>query len=362
MSQGRIRSVRTRLADSGADAFVVTDPVNIAYLTGFSGVFDGEDAHAVVVDAESTRIYTDSRYFEVMSGAADGTCWDVIKVRENLYLTLCTDLVASGVGTLTLESSVAYGRFRFISERFGGAVEVVDGWVEEVRQVKEPGEVARIAAAAALADRTFDFILPRLVVGAVERDIALDLEVFMRREGSEGVAFPPIVASGPNSALPHARVTRRAFEAGDFVKLDFGACVDGYCSDMTRTVVVGCASQRQREIYAAVLAANLAGIDAVRPDVPGNVIDAAARALIASHGFGELFGHGLGHGVGREVHELPNVGPRATRSVLCGSVITIEPGVYVEGYGGVRIEDLVVVEDAGARLLSHSTKDLIETG
>jgi Xaa-Pro aminopeptidase len=196
--------------------------------------------------------------------------------------------------------------------------------------------------------------------GVTERHIALELEFFMRREGSEGVAFDPIVASGPNSALPHAKVTDRVLATGDFVKMDFGARIGGYCADMTRTVIIGTASTRQVEIYEAVLSANLAGIEAVEAGRPGRSIDATARAVIESAGMGSLFGHGLGHGVGREVHELPGVGPRSSKAVPLGSVITIEPGVYVEGFGGVRIEDLIVVERSGARVLSRSPKNLIE--
>ncbi len=182
----------------------------------------------------------------------------------------------------------------------------------------------------------------------------------MRLHGSEGVAFPPIVASGPKSALPHAHPGSRKIARGDFLKMDFGARVGGYCSDMTRTVAIGVASARQREIYETVLAANLAGIAAVRPGLAGREIDAVARAVIDAAGFAENFGHGLGHGVGLEVHELPGLGARSTAAVPLGSVVTIEPGVYVPGFGGVRIEDLVVVEAAGARVLTRSTKELIE--
>jgi Xaa-Pro aminopeptidase len=190
--------------------------------------------------------------------------------------------------------------------------------------------------------------------------VALELEFFMRRAGSEGVAFAPIVASGPNSARPHATPSERALSDGDFVVLDFGARVGGYCADMTRTVVIGSASERHREIYDAVLTANAAGAAAVRADSLGSEIDAAARAVIVERGFGEYFGHGLGHGVGREVHELPGLGPRSTLPVPLGSVVTIEPGIYVPGFGGVRIEDLATVEAGGARILTRSTKSLLE--
>lgn len=356
----RILALRTRLDGDGIPAIMVTDPANVAYLTGFEGVFDSEDAHAVIVTQDATVLYTDTRYSAAATAAADGTAWEIRVPRENLYITLCTDLERDGIDSMAIETSVPYGRFRFLSEKFSGKLEPLDQWVEEIRQIKEPEEIARIAAAQELTDRAFEHILGMIKVGVTEREIALELEFFMRRNGSEGVAFDAIVASGPNSALPHAKVTDRAVGSGDLLKMDFGAKIDGYCADMTRTVVVGSASDKQREIYEAVLAANIAGIEAVKPGLPGKAIDAAARAVIEGRGFGDLFGHGLGHGVGREVHELPGVGPRATKSVLAGSVITVEPGIYVPGFGGVRIEDLVVVEESGARVLTRSTKDLIE--
>ena len=360
-AEKRVLAMRRRLAAENVSAIVVSDIVNVAYLTGFEGVFDDEAAHAAVITADTAALYTDNRYRDALTHAAEGTTWDVRVPAENLYATLCAELTASGVTGLALESSVPFGRFRFISEKFEGNVEAVDNWVEELRQFKEPEEIARIEAAQRLTDRAFDYLVAEVLrAGVTERAIGLELEFFMRREGSDGVAFSPIVASGPNSAMPHASASYRALQAGDFVVLDFGARVDGYCADMTRTVVVGAPTDEQRAIYRAVLDANLAGIAAAKPGMPGKDIDAIAREVIVGAGYGDRFGHGLGHGVGRAVHELPNVGPRSTKSVLVGNVITIEPGVYIPGFGGVRIEDLAVMEDAGVRVLTSSTKELLE--
>ncbi|MBW6468312.1 MAG: M24 family metallopeptidase, partial [Coriobacteriia bacterium] len=196
--------------------------------------------------------------------------------------------------------------------------------------------------------------------GMTEAEVAVEIESFMRRNGSEGVAFPSIVASGPNSSRPHATVTGRRIEPGDPLTMDFGARIGGYCADMTRTVVVGRASDEFRRVYDAVLAANRAGASAVRGGVPGIDIDRVARDSLSDAGFGEFFGHGLGHGVGLDVHELPSVGPRGTRPVPAGAVVTVEPGVYLEGRFGVRIEDLIRVEDDGCSTLSSSPRDLIE--
>jgi Xaa-Pro aminopeptidase len=253
-----------------------------------------------------------------------------------------------------------YGRFKFISEQFIGRVLVVEHLIEDLRQVKETAEIEAIERAAALTDAAFDHILGFVRAGMREVDVAVELEGFMRLSGSEGLAFDAIVASGPNSARPHAGVTDRVIGDGEFLKLDFGARVSGYCADMTRTVVVGRATAEHRRIYDAVLEANEAAIAGARAGMAGRDIDAIARTLLTARGFGENFGHGLGHGVGLAVHELPSVGRSARAAVRSGSVITIEPGVYLPGFGGVRIEDLVVVEDGGVRLLSHSPKQLIQ--
>lgn len=356
----RVRAVRSRFDEQGPEAFVITDPTNVAYLTGFEGVFDGEDAHALVITPEDVVLYTDTRYGEAASRAAEGTPVLVQVVRQDLYITLCRDLAEHGISSIGLESSVPHGRFRFISREFAGNVVVLDQLVEEVRQVKEPEELARIERAQALADAAIERAMELIRAGVTESVVALELEFWMRREGSDGVPFAPIVASGPNAALPHARVTDRRIERGDPVVIDLGARIGGYCSDVTRTVFVGPASERLKEVYEVVLAANRAGIESVRAGISGAAIDAAARGVIEQAGFGDLFGHGVGHGVGLEVHELPSISPRGAKSVRERSCLTIEPGVYVPGVGGVRIEDLVVVGPDGAQVLSRSTKDLVE--
>jgi len=356
----RIALLRRRLADAELSAIVVTDSTNMLYLTGFEGVFDESSNVACVISQTGAWVYTDFRYETAVSQACESTQWVLRTVSDSLYIRLCEDIATDGIDSLAIESSVPYGRFRYISERFQGNIEVVDQWIEEIRQVKEIHEIERIRAAAALTDRAFEHILAYLVPGASERDIALELEVFMRQGGSEGLAFRPIVASGVNSSRPHAIASDRNFSAGDFVTIDIGAKVGGYCADMTRTVVIGKASAQQKEIYGLVKEAQEAGLSAVRGGLRGYVIDEAARQIINEAGFGDLFGHGLGHGVGLEVHELPTVSPRGRDAVLSGSVITIEPGIYVPGLGGVRIEDLVVVEDNGCTVLSSSPRELLE--
>jgi Xaa-Pro aminopeptidase len=356
----RIQALRRRLHDENTDAFMVGEPANLSYLTGFEGLFDDERAHVALITDDSLVLFTDGRYAEVARAAADATSWEVRVPSTRVLAAGCDEVKSLSTGALAMEDSLPHRWFVLATDRLGSMPAPAKEWVEDIRQIKEAAEIERIAAAQELTDRTFVYVLGILRAGMSEREVALELEFFMRREGSEGVAFPPIVASGPNSSRPHAKVTDRVIESGDFVKMDFGARVSGYCADMTRTVVVGRASDRQREIYDAVLAANLAAIEAVRPGMTGKQIDGVGRAVIAERGLGELFTHGIGHGVGLEVHELPRVGPTGSSAVREGSTITIEPGVYEPGVGGVRIEDLLVVEGGGARVLTRSTKGLIE--
>lgn len=356
----RLSAIRLQLAQRSLPALVVTTISNVRYVTGFEDVFDDEANVALLITSDIARVYTDFRYAEAVQAAAVGTPWAVYVPKESLYVQLCTDAAEHGIALVALESSIPYGRFRFVSEQFEGRVEVVDAWIEEIRQVKEAAEVTRIAAAAELTDRALEHARSLLAPGVRECDIALAIEVFIRENGGQGVAFEPIVASGPNSSRPHARITDRAFETGDFVTIDLGARFRGYCADLTRTFVLGTASDRQRDLYDAVLTANEAGIQAARAGMRGMDIDRVARDVLGQRGLGDAFGHGLGHGVGVDVHELPSVGPRGREAVLAGSVVTIEPGAYVEGFGGVRIEDLVVIEEGGCRVLSAAPKALTE--
>jgi Xaa-Pro aminopeptidase len=356
----RIAALRRRLDAEAVDAALITLPANMRYLTGFEGVFDEGIAAACLVTSDVARFYTDFRYAEAAVEAAMGTSWAVHVQKESMYVELSQELKDEGVTSLVVESSVPYGRFKFISEQFAGRVAVGEQWVEELRQIKETAEIEAIERACVLTDKAFDHILGFVRAGMREVDVAVELEGFMRRGGSEGVAFDSIVASGPNSARPHAGVTDRVIGDGEFLKLDFGARVGGYCSDMTRTVVIGVATRRHREIYDAVLSANEAAIAGARAGMAGSAIDAIARDLLTERGLGKRFGHGLGHGVGLAVHELPSVNQAGRAPVRSGSVFTIEPGVYVPGFGGVRIEDLVVAEEGGVRLLTHSRKDLME--
>ena len=228
---------------------------------------------------------------------------------------------------------------------------------EKLRAVKDKEEIGWIAEAAKITDEVFALFAGEIRPGMTEIEAAARIDYLLMTGAGDLSAFRTIVAGGKRGALPHAHPSHRRLEMGDLVTLDFGAMWNGYCADMTRTVVIGEASERQRELYDAVLEANQRGIEAVRPGVPGADIDKVARDVLGQKGLSAYFGHGLGHGVGVEVHELPNLSPRGRESVVAGNVVTVEPGVYIPGFGGVRIEDLVVVEGEGCRVLSRSPKE-----
>jgi Xaa-Pro aminopeptidase len=251
-----------------------------------------------------------------------------------------------------------HGRLR---ELLPDSVELVAaaGIVEDVRAVKEPGEVVRIAAAASLVDDIYAWLLEFGLVGRTEREVAVAPEHEMRLRGASGPSFDSIVASAEHGALPHARPRDVPIARDTLVTLDIGAVLDGYCSDCTRTWATGTASDELTEIYALVLRAQVAALDAVRPGPSGREVDAIARDIIAAAGHGEHFGHGLGHGVGLVTHEAPRLARTAETRLVAGHVVTVEPGVYVPGVGGVRIEDLVVVTENGRDVLSHTTKELL---
>lgn len=349
----RIERVQTELAASGIDVLLVTNLTNVRYLTGFSGS-NGQ----VLVTPAAAIFLTDPRYSaragELVSGA-----------EIEIYPTRLPDVLAprlKDMGTTTVgveATTMTLAERDKLAEALSGIELVpVEGTVEELRRTKEPEEIAAIAAAAKITDDAFAWALDRITPGATEREIALDIEVRIRTAGADDVSFEPIVGSGPQSAHIHHAPSERAVDKGDLVLLDFGCRVDGYCSDMTRTVVLGPSSESQKEMYETVLAAQLAGIGAVGAGVKGSEVDAAARSVIEAAGRGADFPHGLGHGVGLDIHETPALRLSHER-LLLGEVITIEPGIYVVGEGGVRIEDDVVVTADGRHVLTGSPKETL---
>jgi Xaa-Pro aminopeptidase len=334
------------------DALLVTEPANLRYLTGFTG-----SNGFAVVGRGMRRFVTDFRYVE--QAKAEVPDFDREQGPQELFAALSS---LEGVGRLGFDDAhVSVKLHRRLREVLPDGVELVPsaGVIEGVRAVKEPEEVERIAAAAALVDDIYAWLLEWGIVGRTEQEVAVALEHEMRLRGASGPSFPSIVASAEHGALPHAQPRDVAIVPDTLVTLDIGAVLDGYCSDCTRTWATGDLSDVLEEIHALTLRAQMTALDAVRPGPLGREVDAVARDIIAAAGHEEHFGHGLGHGVGMEVHEGPRLSRTGETALVAGHVVTVEPGVYLPGVGGVRIEDLVVVTDTGRDVLSHTDKDLL---
>jgi Xaa-Pro aminopeptidase len=354
------------LAERRLDALLVTDLVNVRWLTGFTG----SSGLAVVGPGEERVFLTDFRYLTQSAEQLDpGWRREIAPellpaVAEIVFNCPHPPAPPSSPGTVLRlgfdDASMSVKDHATLVGRLAEGVELVaaGGAVEGLRAVKDAGELDKIRAAAKLADAALTEVLGRGLVGRTERDVALDLEVTMRKAGAEGASFAPIVAAGEHSALPHAVPRDVAIPAGTLVTVDWGAQLDGYASDCTRTFATGELDPRDREIYELVLRAQETALAAVRAGAGGREVDAVAREIIAAAGHGEHFGHGLGHGVGAEVHEGPRLSQRSDSTLAAGQVVTVEPGVYVPGAVGVRIEDLAIVTADGCEVLTGLPKHL----
>jgi len=352
---GRAGRVQAGLAAAGCEGLLVTKLVNIRYLTGFTG-----SAGLLLVLPDELLFVSDGRYGEQAAeqlGAAG------VEARIRISATEQRQIVAEAAAALTtvgLEADAVTwsAQRRYAADWFPTAELVAtEGLVDDLRLVKDDGEVARIEAAADVADRALANVRPRLKEQLSESDFGLELDTEMRRLGASGTSFETIVASGPNGAKPHHRPGDRTISEGDLVVLDFGALVDGYCSDMTRTVMIGDPDATQRRMLDVVAESQAAGVAAVAPGVACEAVDRACREVIDAAGWGDAFVHGTGHGVGLEIHEAPRVSRVSTATLAVGHVVTVEPGVYLPEHGGVRVEDTVVVSASGCRALTLAPKD-----
>jgi len=355
VSRGRSAALGELIAAAELDSLIVEGAADLRYLCGYTG----SNGLALVGADGGGRFWTDFRYASQIAEELDGA-FEAEIVTGELLDSLAASLTGGRVGfddaTMTVRHRARLG------ELAAANVELVAcaGLVGRLRAVKDEGEIASIAAAAELIDRLLEWLFGSGLAGRSERDVAISLEHEMRLRGASAPSFPSIVAAGAHAALPHAQPGDGRLERGTLVTIDIGAIVDGYCSDCTRTVAVGEPSAHAREVYAVVAAAQLAGLEAVMPGVDGRDADAQARAVIEAAGYGEHFGHGLGHGVGLEIHEAPRLSrTSADRQLVAGNVVTVEPGIYLPGELGVRIEDLVVVRAEGPQVLSAFTKELL---
>jgi len=340
----RIDSLRATLEEP----LLVTHGPNVLYLTGFSS-----SNAALLVEPERVRLFTDFRYVDA-ARAVEGV--ELVETKRSLVGALA-ELLEGRVGFEA--DAVSYASWEVLRS---GGLDLVPrrGLVEALRAVKDDSELDTIRRAGEITSRAYERFAEEHFIGRTERDLAWRLDALFHELGAHAPAFETIVASGPNSARPHARPTDREVRAGETVVIDAGAQVDGYCADCTRTFATGPLPQELRDAYDATLDGQLVGLEAARAGVTGIDADAAARERIEAAGYGANFGHGLGHGVGLDVHEAPRLSRESSDTLVAGNVVTVEPGIYLEGLGGIRIEDLVIVTDGEPEILTTTTKDLVE--
>ncbi|MDH4291013.1 MAG: Xaa-Pro peptidase family protein, partial [Dehalococcoidia bacterium] len=337
----RLRKLWKLIAEKGLDALLISPPENLRYLAGFTG-----SSGWLLISGQSAILVTDFRYVEQAKGESPG--FEIIQVKQELHDWLPRLICDLGWRKLGFESNfVSYESHHKVSEAIKAKqinLELVPtaGIVEQLRSVKEPEELILITKAVELADAALEQAKAIIRPGVTEKEVAWEIEKDLRQKGSEGVPFEIIVASGPNSALPHARPTDKTICSGEPVVIDMGARINGYCSDLSRTLFLGGANKTFQEIYNIVLKAQATAIEGTKSKMLASQADQLARSVIQQAGYGDAFGHGLGHGVGLAVHESPRLGLSSSDSLVDGMVFTIEPGIYLAGQGGVRIEDMVV--------------------
>ncbi|CDF58221.1 M24 family metallopeptidase [Thermobrachium celere] len=355
MIEKRLQKFLAKFDELNIDAALVYKDENRNYLSGFTG-----DDSFLFITKEKSYFITDSRYTEQAQNEVVG--FEVLEYKPPIHDFIKSLVEKHNVKRLGVEEDrMSLSDYITYKEKLEG-VEIVklEQTIEKIRMIKDDEEIKLIETAASIADKAFEHILKFIKPGISEREVALEIEFFMKKMGASALSFPTIVASGTRSSLPHGTASDKIIQEGEFITLDFGCVYKGYCSDMTRTIVLGKANEKQKEIYNIVLEANEAALKAVRPGISCVELDKIARDIIVEKGYGDRFGHGLGHGVGREVHELPFVNARSKFNLEPGMIITDEPGIYIPGFGGVRIEELVLVTEDGYRVLSKSPKHLIE--
>lgn len=352
----RINRLRTSLASSDIDALYVTHLVNIRYLSGFTG-----SSGLLLVTPETARLYVDSRYHVQAEQQTSGV--EVCRCQSRLTAEAWDDIKTLAPERIGFEAThITVAAHEDLAKGIPGSTLVpVRNLIEELRLVKDEDEIAITRRACAMADELFEWLLGFIKPGMREQDVDVELEYQMRKRGAQGPAFPSIIVSGVNSSKPHGTPSSKVIETGDFITMDFGVRLDGYNSDITRTVAVGKADDKQREVYEVVRKAQAAAVEALRPGIGHLEADAVARDIITEAGYGPKFGHALGHSLGLDVHDgyrLSNVTDPEGK-VQQGEIWTVEPGIYIEDWGGVRIEDDVLVTADGSERLTKSTRELI---
>lgn len=347
MTAQRIEALRARLAAEGADALLVTTPANVRYLSHFSTPADA----LVLVGEEEAVLVTDARY----TVQAEEESAIPVRITGDALGTVAT--WAAGRALAVEADSITLQRYRELSEKLGREPAVTSGLFNPLRIIKSADEIAHLREAARITDLAFEAALKLMRPGVTEVEVALELERVMRVNGATGAAFDIIVASGPRGAMPHGVASQKPLAAGELVTLDFGAVVNGYHADMTRTVAIGEVGAEERRLFDAVLQAQVAALAAVGPGKSGKELDSIARDALAAYGLADKFVHSLGHGTGLVIHEGPRLSQQSVDVLEPGMTVTVEPGVYLPGFTGLRIEDLVVVTEGGHEVLSKSPKE-----
>lgn len=347
--------LQERLAQEGVPALVVTAIANVRWASGFTG-----SAGTVLATPERAAFFTDGRYTLQAAEQVKEMPSYTTSNEKPVHAWIAEKCAEWGISKLGFEGDfVTYNTYKSWTEKLAGLeLFACKDLIGTLRMVKSAGEIERIRSAVELTDACFKNVLPRVQAGVTDLDIALEIEFFIKRSGAK-LAFEPIVVSGHRSALPHGTPSEKVVEMGDFVTMDFGAQLDGYCADLTRTVVIGEASPRHEEVHRAVLEAQQAAIAACKPGVAAREIDRVARESLASKGLAEHFTHGLGHGLGSVVHDMGRLNSVSEDVLEVGQVWTIEPGVYIEGWGGCRIEDDIVITEDGCEVLNKSPKTML---
>ena len=360
----RLSRLRAAMREQGIDVLYIRGLSNISWATGFERVFDDEPAHALVVSAHSCVLHTDSRYFDAMESAAVDTDIEVDNghMAHSAVLAKVSDSVGGGNVRVGIEDSMPLAEFRALQRTFEGrAIDLVElsGFVETLRQGKDDFEIAAMRKAQSITDAAFAKIIAFMKPGMTEREVQLQLDRYMYEGGAEGLAFGTIVATGAHAAFPHAIPGETKLALGDAVVMDFGARYAGYCSDMTRTVFVGEPSDEVRRAYGAIRRANEECEAMLRAGLSGADVHQHAEAVLEEEGFGGAMGHSLGHSVGLDIHEAPNLSPKNPKALCAGNVVTVEPGIYLTGKFGMRLEDFGVVREASYEVFTQSTHEMI---
>ncbi|MFC2068105.1 M24 family metallopeptidase [Chloroflexota bacterium] len=351
----RLEKLRKKLPEHEIDAIIVSNPENRYYLSGFYS-----SAGLLLISSKVAILATDFRYSE--QAKARAATYDIIQIAGDMVDWFPELIGGLGLKKLGFEAGhlthALYREFTSVLRKINSSIKLVatSGLVECLRAIKESEEIDLITQAVAISDNAFSYIESITHVGMKEEELAWELEKYMRENGSQALPFDIIVASGLNAAFPHAKPSRRALSLGDPVVIDIGAKIEGYCSDLSRTICLGKSDEKFNKIYDTILGAQMGVMAMIREGMMGGEVDQLARIIIEQAGYGKAFGHGLGHGIGLTPHEMPWLGPNSVDVLTSGMVITIEPGIYLNGWGGVRIEDVVVVENGKIRVISHAQK------